>query len=251
MRHRARDGDAVEGSREYVGRRGNAGDEERPSRLQASVGSVRPTQAEIDDRPAAGRPHDARGLRGEHRLQMNLVRHERLDELCLRQRPDYLENGLAGEYDRAFRNGEDVSGEPEVPQPVEEARGELTEAGEMRHGLCVERKSLEESEHVVETAGDEEVAGRRRLAHEEVERRARLQSFLEVRLEHLELVEIGEQRRIRIVHPGHSITAPAATTSASARSPSPGATSTARVPARIRCTSKPSLNPSRTVARTQ
>src|SRR5437773_523360 len=115
VRHRARDRDSVEGSRENVGRGGYASNEKRTRRLQASVGAVRPTQAEIDDGSAAGRRDDAYGLRGEHRLQMNLIRQERLDELRLRQWCDHLEDGLAGEQHRSFRNGKDVSGEAEVP----------------------------------------------------------------------------------------------------------------------------------------
>src|SRR3990167_4769906 len=102
-------------------------------------------------------------------------------------------------------------------------------------------QSLEEFQRLFESRRHQEAAAGAQLAHEELEHRDLLHAGIVIALHHRELVEIGEQRAVRgvprkvqwWVHAAISSTvmrcAPRLIISSSARCPSPGRTSTARI----------------------
>ena len=68
------------------------------------------TQAEVDQDPAGRRQHHARGLGGNHRLELQVVHEPRLDQLRLRQGRRHPHDRLVGKEYRSFGDGVHVTG---------------------------------------------------------------------------------------------------------------------------------------------
>ena len=133
---------------------------------------------------------------------MHLVHDEGLGELRLRDRRGDLQNWLVLEDGRALGHGIDVAGEAEALQPAQEALGEPAERGKVVQALAGEAQALEVAEHVVEAAGEKVVAPLGQAPDEEAEGGHLVHAPLHVRLQHRELVEIGEQAEVGVVDPG-------------------------------------------------
>ena len=108
----------------HVRGRLHAGDVRSPVRRKPRVGAMRVPEAEVDDRPAGSRRHDARRLGGHRRGQLNEIEQPRLDELGLRQRRVHGEQRLVREQGRAFRHRIHASRKAEPAQVVQELRRE-------------------------------------------------------------------------------------------------------------------------------
>ncbi len=132
-------------------------------------------------------------MRGDQRLQVDDVEQAALGELRLRQRRGDAQDRLVGEEHGALRHGVDVAGEPEAAQTLEQAGGESALARQPFDLGLGERQRLEEVERLLQSCGDEEVALRRQLAHEQLEHGRFVHAPVEVGLHHRELVEIGEE----------------------------------------------------------
>ena len=193
-------------------------------------------------RPAAALD-DARALRGDQRLQVQLVEQVRLGELRLRQRRLDGQQRLAREGRCALGHRVHIAREAQPGEPVEEARREAPAALERGQRLLAEAQALEVGERVVEAAGEQVVAIRGQRARVQLERRSGGQAVLGIGLQHRHLVEVREQRAARLVESAaewlgsqrraHSIVAPASRIAASARSPSPGSRFTALIASAI------------------
>ena len=112
-----------------------------------------------------------------------------------------LQNWLVLEDGRALGHGIDVAGEAEFLQPAQEALGEAAERGKVVQALAGEPQALEVAEHVVEAAGEKVVAPLGQAPNEEAEGGRFVHASLDVRLQHGELVEIGEQAEVGVVDP--------------------------------------------------
>ena len=199
VRHRAGRRDVVAVGGEHVRGRGHAREVERARRLQRRVRAVRAPRAEVHHRPPPSRLDDARALRGDQRLQVQLVEQVRLGELCFRQGRLDGQQRLAGEGGRALGHRVDVAAEAQPAEPVEEARGEASAALQRRERLVPEAQPFEVGERVVEAAGQQVAAIRGQRAGEQLERGAGGQPVLGVGLQHRQLVEVREQRTARLV----------------------------------------------------
>ena len=88
---------------------------------------MRAAGSELDDGLAAGGFDDAGGLGGDEGLEADVGQQERFRNLRFDQGRADDEDRLAGKQRRAFGNGEDIAGEAEGAQVVEEVRAQLCE----------------------------------------------------------------------------------------------------------------------------
>ena len=100
-----------------------------PRRLHRRVGAVIAARREVDQplarrRSSAGCKRDPRRLRRHHRLEVDLVEQQRLEQLRLNPRRGDANQRLAGERDRPLRHRVDVAREAKPRQVLEEGRAE-------------------------------------------------------------------------------------------------------------------------------
>ena len=103
--------DAVEPSRQDVGRGRRAADVRGARRGDGAVGTLGAPQPELQDGSAAGGLHDAGRLGGDQRLEPDDREQHALDQLSLEERPAHPHQRLVAEDDRALGNRVDVAGE--------------------------------------------------------------------------------------------------------------------------------------------
>ena len=103
VRHGAEDRHAVALPREHGGGARHPGEIGGARRVQTGLGPMRAAQAEVHQQ-LAGRLQDrARGLAGDHGLEMQDVHDPRFHQLCLWQRRHHANDRLVGEEHRALR----------------------------------------------------------------------------------------------------------------------------------------------------
>ena len=171
----------------------NAGDVKRARGFQPGVGAVHAAQSEVHDLPAPCSLDHARRLGGEDGLQMDLVHHERLDELRLGNRRLDFDEGLVREHRCPFRDGVDVARESKLLQMLEERLREAPERVQIGEGRLVEAERLEKRQHIVQPARQQVVPPLGQTPHEEAEHGDLTHLLLEIGLEHGELVQVREQ----------------------------------------------------------
>ncbi len=243
----------------HVGEHGGgaviAGEIRRPRRKQAGLRAVRAPQAEIHQQLSAACQNRPRGLGRDQRLELKQVDEARLHQLRLRKRRGHPQQRLVRKADRAFRHRVHVAPESKPGQPVEESRRKalgLREPVDFRRG---EAKVLQVLDYLLQSRRHEKIAIVGQFPGEELEYRGVFHAVRVVRRQHGELVQVGEQRaRARIA--GHrplvesvrthcqaasasnsALCAPRRRICASARAPSSGFTSTARIASVSRITS--------------
>ena len=165
----------------------------RPRRQQRGVGTMGPSHTEVHQPPAPRRKHHARSLRGDEGLEVHDVQQAALHQLRLRQRRGDAQDGLVGEEHAALGHRMHVAGESERAQPIQQLPREARLTFEPCELVVVERERLQKGQRLLETRGHEEVAARWQPAHEEFEGRALLHALFQVRLEHGQLVQVGQQ----------------------------------------------------------
>ena len=158
------------------------------------VGPLRPAEGEVDDLAAARRQAAPGRLRGEHRVERDLVQQEGLDELALGERGGHLQERLARVDDASLGDGPDVAGEPERGERLDVLGAEPELVAQVREILLGEPDVLEEPEARLEPRRDQEAAARREPAHEEAERGGVGHPAAQVARRHVQLVEVGRQR---------------------------------------------------------
>ncbi len=124
---------------------------------------------------------------------MQDVDEARLDQLGLGQRRRHAQDRLAREEHGAFRHGVDIAGEPKGRKMIEQAR---SEASALRQPLDVRgRKAqvLEKVERLLQPGGDQKAPPSRQIAHEELEYRGPGLAVIQIGLDHVELVKVGQQ----------------------------------------------------------
>jgi hypothetical protein len=92
------------------------------------------------------------------------------------------------------------SGEAQRDEIIDHSLAEAATLGEPVDLVVREMQILQKLEHLLKPSGNEKAATRRQPPHEELEHRRSCLAMIQVGLHHVELVEIGEQRRRRVVH---------------------------------------------------
>jgi len=172
----------------------------RARRIKTGLGAVRGAQAEIGEDFPRRRQHHARGFRRDQRLEMQNVDQPRFDQLRLRQRRGDADQRLVGKTDSALGDRMHVAGEAEAAQIIEQIFPEAAGAFEPVDLGGGELQRLEIIERVIEAGGEQEGAPRRQPPHEKLEHRLAVLATIQIGLDHVELVEIGEQRTGRGHH---------------------------------------------------
>ena len=134
----------------------------------ASFGRVRAARAEVHHGAALSDLHDARCLGGDERLKANSGQQVRFDELCLHERRAHGEERFVGEDGSAFAHGEDVAGETELAQRVEETGFDAPELGQPAEviDLLIGELQIKEIIHRLGKAGGHNVIAIARQAAE-------------------------------------------------------------------------------------
>ena len=191
MGHGAAHGDVELLARGHRGRAADPADVAGPGPQHRGVVVVGAARAEVRDRPALGRPHDAVGLGGHQRLVVHLGKQLRLDDLRLHQVRHHRDDGLAGIHHRALREGVHVPGEAKVPQVFQEFLAEKVQPPQVFDVLGVEVHALQVLQDLLQTREDGEAALVRVLAVEDVEGHlARLLLLGEIAVGHGQLVQV-------------------------------------------------------------
>ena len=200
MRHRAEGGDAVELFRQHGGGARKSRDVARPRRHQPGFGAMRTAQPEIDQQLARRRQHHPRSLGSNQRLEVQDIDETRLGQLRLRQRCGDAQDRLVAEEHRSFRHRMDVAGEMKIGELSEQFLSEAAGSPEPADVLGREAQIFEKIERLFEASRNQKAASGWKLADEEFENRRLGLAVIQVGLEHVELIEVGQQRRRRLVH---------------------------------------------------
>ncbi len=198
---------------------------------------MRAARSEFDHGPSLGCRDAARGFGGDQRGESDGRKQVGFGDLGFDDGRAEGEHRLAGEERRAFRDGEQIAGEAEGVQVVEELGrrvAELRQAAEVGDFFIRELQVQQIIDGLRQPGGDDEVAVRGQAADGELERRDLIGfAGLEISRRHGELVEIGE-KGVHIVARPHWACAGArfAKLSAQARRPAP-LTSSSRARGRL------------------
>ena len=120
MRGRPKHGNAIAESGLRVAGADAAADVGCTSGENARFRRMRAAGAKIHYRTAAGHLHDPRSFGGHQRLKADGGKQVCFGDLRFHQRRAHRQEGFVGEDGRAFAHGEDVAGEAELAQCVEE-----------------------------------------------------------------------------------------------------------------------------------
>jgi len=123
-----------------------------------------------------------------------------LDQLRLRHRRGDADQRFVGKADAAFRDRVHIAGEAKTSEVIEQVLAETAGAFEPVDLGGGESQRLEIIERVIEAGGEQEGAPRRQPPHEKLEHRLAVLATIQIGLDHVELVEIGEQRTGRGHH---------------------------------------------------
>src|ERR1035441_8045507 len=189
--------DAVPESGERVAGAGAAAEPGGPRAQRAGFGSVRAARAELHHGTPGGGRGAARGFGGDQGLEGDGAQQVGFRDLGFDDGGADGERGFAGEQDGAFGDGEEVAGEAELAEVVEEGGAHLGELGEgAQVGDFLGRKAhVEQVVDDLRDAGDDDVIAIGRQAPDGEFERGLLAGLtgLEVARRHGEFVEIGEK----------------------------------------------------------
>ena len=154
VRHGSRDGDIellpCRDRRRHV----DAADIRRASPIGCRIHVVRTPRAEVRDLAPLGSTHDARCLRRDEGLMVDLCENRRLHKLCVDDRRDNRHERLIRIDDRPLGHGVDVTAEAETVQKVQKFLREevlFAEIGNVRIG---EREILHELDDMLKPRED-------------------------------------------------------------------------------------------------
>ena len=181
-------------SRQIAGARGH----------QPGLRSMRPSQPEIDQLLAGCCKDHSRRLGGDHRLKVEDVDKAGFDQLRLRKRRGHPNDRFVSKEDGAFRHGIDVAGEAQTREVIEESIRKPIVLPEPIDLFVRELQVLEKVERLLQSCRHEEASARWKPTHEELEYSRICLAMVQVRLKHVQLIQIGQQRACRRIHVGQS-----------------------------------------------
>ena len=202
MRHGAERRDPEPFFGEHRRGAGKSHDIARARRHHAGLGAVCPAQPEIDQRLVGRREPHARGLGGDQRLKMQNVDKPGFDQLRLRQRRRDPQDRLVGEEYRAFRHRMHVAAKAQRREIVEHAFPEPTIVRKPIDLAGREAQILQKVERLFETRRHQELPPGGKRADEKLKDRGLRMAVVQVGLDHVELIKVGEQRGRNVVHAG-------------------------------------------------
>lgn len=118
----------------------------------------------------------------------------RFDQLRLRQRRDDTKNRFAWEKRCALGYGMNLAAEAESGKIIEEVFIESTGALEPIDVGGREAKLVQKIQRLRQPGGEQESAPRRQAAHEQFEHRRVGVAMIQIGLNHVDLIKVGQQR---------------------------------------------------------
>ena len=194
MRHGSVDRNTEQRFRQHRGRAGKPRDIARPRGHERRIRAVRAPQTEIDQELVGSGEDHTGGFCRDQGLVMKDVDEAGLDQLRLRQRRRHPKNRLIGKENGAFGHCVDIAAEPQSGEVIEKLLAKTRAACQLLDLLRREPQVLQEFESRLEPGRHQESAPRWQLADEELEHGGFRVAMLKVGLEHVERIEIGEQR---------------------------------------------------------
>ena len=122
------------------------------------------------------------------------------DELRLRQRGGDAQNRFVGKQHRAFGHRVDVAGEAKLGEIIEQVLTEPAGALEPVDLGCREAQAFEIIERLLQAGRDEKAAAPRQIADEKLEDSGLGLTMVQVGLDHVDLVEVRQQRARPLGH---------------------------------------------------
>ena len=118
----------------------------------------------------------------------------------MRQRSGDTQDRLVRKEHGSFRHRVNVAGEAQLGEMIEEVFPKPAGVREPIELLAGKAQLLEKPEHLLEPGRNQKAPVARKLAHEELEDRGFGLTTIQVRLHHVELIEIGQQHACRRIH---------------------------------------------------
>ncbi len=178
------------------------------------MGTAKP---EVGDLPAGRRIDQARRLRRDQRRDADGPQQPRFQQQRLAEGRGHAQQGLVGEGDGPFGHGQDLAGEPEAAQLVEERRVVGFDPGQVGEILLRVSEITDEGQRRLEPRGQEIRSPEWRRTGVEVERRRRVLPRPPAHVRGVEVVEIDEETGGRLgfgphrLHVPRALSGPAAT----------------------------------------
>ncbi len=175
---------------------GGAGGAADEGGARDDVGILRPAQRELGDPPAPRGVADPGGLGGDQRRQVDRLQQPRLQQQRLAEGRGHAQDRLVREGDRPLGHGQDLAGEAEVAQFVEEARVVVADLREETQVLVAVAELAHELERRLDPSHQHERAVERGAAREKVEGRLPVAPGAPTDIGGVRVVEIGQQPRM-------------------------------------------------------
>jgi hypothetical protein len=156
--------------------------------FQAGFDSMHPAHAEVDYLPSLRRLDDPCRLRPQNRLKVDMVHHNRFDQLCFGDWGGNFDDWFRRKDRRPLRHREHVAGEVKLLEVAKEAIGEAAQRRQVPKGGVIELQRLQKVEDILQAAGEKKIAALGQSTHEQAEDGDIAHLLFEVRLEHRELV---------------------------------------------------------------
>ena len=165
---------------------------------------MRAACAEIRHHAPLRRTHNARRLRRDQRLMVDLCEDRRLEELRVNHRRHDRQDRLVRIDDRPLRHGVNVPAKPEIPQELQKIFRKKILRTEERNILIRKRKVLHELDHMLKSCKHRIAALIRHRSEEEIERDAAVApSLLKISVRHRHLIKIHHHGQITLVELRH------------------------------------------------
>ena len=205
VRHRSRDGNAELLPRRHRCRHIDTADVCRACAVGRSVHVVRTPRAEVRHLAPLSRTHDARSLRCNQGLMIDLCENRRLDQLRVNDGRNNRHQRLVGIDDRPFRHGVDVPTEAEAAQKRQKLLRKQILCTKIIDVFIRKGKILHELDHMFKPCKDGIAPPVGNRAKEEIEGNAHVAVCLtKVSVGHRHLVEIHHHRQVSLIKLRHS-----------------------------------------------
>ena len=191
----------------HEGGAGATADEGRAGRQVRIVGTAKP---EVGHLPAGRRIDQARRLRRDQRRDADGPQQTRFQQQRLAEGRGHSQQGLVGEGDGPLGHGQDLAGEPEVAQLVEERRVVGFDPGQVGEILLRVAEVADEGQRRLQSRGQEIRSPERRRAGVEVECRRRVLPRPPAHVRGVEVIEIDEETGGRLGFGPHRLHVPRA-----------------------------------------
>ena len=177
-------------SRQVTGSRGH----------QPGLPSVRPPQPKIDQLLAGCGKHHPCRLGSDKGLKVEDVDKAGFDQLRFRKRRGHPDDRFVSEENATFRHGIDIASKAQAREVIEKPIRKPIVLPEPIDVFVRELQVLKKVEGLLQSSRHEEASASWKPTHEELEYSRIHLTMVQVRLKHVQLIQISQQRACRRIH---------------------------------------------------